>query len=170
VHRWILDTERLRLREFAAGDAAFILQLLNEPGWIANIGDRGVRSLEDARAYLLDGPLASYAQNGFGPWCVCLRDGEAPIGICGLIRRPQLEAPDVGYAFLEAYWGRGYAAEAAAATLAYGREVLKLPQIVALTAPHNAASGRVLQKIGFRPAGSINPPGLGGESRYYVLA
>jgi [ribosomal protein S5]-alanine N-acetyltransferase len=170
LHRWILDTERLRLREFAAGDAAFILQLLNEPGWIANIGDRGVRSLEDARAYLLDGPLASYAQNGFGLWCVCLGKGETPIGTCGLIRRPQLEAPDVGYALLEAHWGRGYAAEAAAATLAYGREVLKLPRIVALAAPHNVASGRVLQKIGFQPAGSIRPSGMDGESRYYVLA
>ena len=169
MHRWILETARLRLREFAAGDSAFVLKLLNEPGWIENIGDRGLRNLGDARAYLLDGPLASYAQNGFGLWCVCLKESEAPIGICGLIRRHGLEAPDVGYGYLAEHWGRGYAAEAAQAVLSYGLDVLKLPRIVAITGPHNHASGRVLEKIGFRPAGMIHPPGLPEESRYFVL-
>lgn len=168
MHRTVLETERLRLSEFSPADAEFVLQLLNEPGWIANIGDRGVRSLDDARAYLLDGPMASYAQHGFGLWRVALKTTDEPIGMCGLIRREHLEAPDVGYAILEAFWGCGYAEEAARATVEVGRSKFGMGRIVAITTPDNAASGRVLEKIGFARAGMIRQPGADADSFYFT--
>src|SRR3984885_15762266 len=106
----IIETARLSLRELDFGDAEFILELLNEPGFIRNIGDKGVRTLADARDYILQGPMDSYARNGFGLYAACLRDG-TPIGICGLVKREGLNAPDVGFAFLPRFWFLGCAVE-----------------------------------------------------------
>ena len=164
----ILDTERLTIRQFTLEDDAFILELLNEPGFIQNIADRNVRSLEDARRYLEQGPLASYAANGFGLFRVGLKQSDTSIGMCGLIRRTVLPDVDVGYAILQRYSGRGYASEAAAAMLDYGYRVLKLPRIIAITAPDNSGSIRVLEKIGLHYDRIINLPDLGGESRLFV--
>ncbi|MGH8028873.1 MAG: GNAT family N-acetyltransferase, partial [Arenimonas sp.] len=111
-------TARLRLRLLAEGDADFALELLNDAGFLAHIGDKGVRTREDARAYLCNGPLASYAAHGFGLWGVEPREGGALLGMCGLLQRDWLDAPDLGYAFLPAARGRGIAREAAEATLA----------------------------------------------------
>jgi RimJ/RimL family protein N-acetyltransferase len=146
----VLETERLLLRQFSTKDAGFILRLLNEPSFIQNIGDRGVRTLEDARAYLLNGPLASYAQNGFGLYLVVLKETGESIGMCGLIRRQGLEDVDIGYAFLPEFWSRGYAVESAEAVKAYARDVVGLKRLVAITDPANAGSIRVLEKIGLR--------------------
>jgi RimJ/RimL family protein N-acetyltransferase len=137
------------LRELDLGDDAFILELLNEAGFMRYIGDKGVRTLADAREYLLKGPMDSYARNGFGLYAACLRDG-TPIGICGLVRRAGLDDPDVGFAFLARYWTNGYAVESAAAVLAHARRVLKLERIVAITTPDNASSIAVLEKIGLK--------------------
>jgi RimJ/RimL family protein N-acetyltransferase len=166
----IFDTERLSVRQFSLDDADFILELLNEPGYIQNISDRNIRCLDDARRYLESGPIASYAANGFGLFRVALKDSDTPIGMAGLIRRTQLEDVDIGYALLERYWGQGYATEVASAMLQYGYEVLKLPRIIAIIAPDNAASAHVLEKIGLRSVGIINLPDLGGESRLFVPA
>ena len=152
----ILLTPRLAIRAFTLDDAAFIVELLNDPGWLANIGDRKVRTLDDARTYLRDGPIAAAARQGFALWAVLRRedhDGEAsatPIGMCGLVRRDGLEHVDLGYAFLPAGRGHGFAREAAAAVLKHGFERLGLQRIVAITAVDNAASGRVLEAIGMR--------------------
>jgi RimJ/RimL family protein N-acetyltransferase len=116
-----IETARLRLRELAAGDAPFILTLLNEPSFIQNIGDRGVRSLEDARAYIANGPVASYVRFGFGLYLVELRESGAPIGICGILKRDALPDPDLGFAFLPGHWKQGYAFESAAAVRHYAR-------------------------------------------------
>jgi RimJ/RimL family protein N-acetyltransferase len=137
------------LRELDLGDDAFILELLNEAGFMRYIGDKGVRTLADAREYLLKGPMDSYARNGFGLYAACLRDG-TPIGICGLVRRAGLDDPDVGFAFLARYWTNGYAVESAAAVLAHARRVLKLERIVAITTPDNSSSIAVLEKIGLK--------------------
>lgn len=166
----MLVTDRLRLRQLVLEDAPFILELLNEPAFIQNIADKGVRTLEQARGYLVNGPLASYAKHGFGLFAVELKDGGIPIGICGLIRREGLEDADIGYAFLERHWSKGYAVEAAAATLACGRERLGLPRIVAITAPGNQSSIRVLERIGLRCEGRINLPQCGGENLLYATA
>jgi [ribosomal protein S5]-alanine N-acetyltransferase len=165
-----LETARLRLRPMVLEDAAFILELLNEPPFIQNIADKGVRTLEDARGYIQSGPRASYAQHGLGLLTVELRESGLPLGICGLIKREGLEDVDIGFAFLERHWGRGYAVEAAAAAVEHGFRTLGLQRIVAITAPGNQGSIRVLERIGLRFEGMITLPQAGGENRLYGLA
>lgn len=143
-----LQTERLMLRHFTTKDAPFILELLNEPSFIQNIADRGVRTLDDARAYLRNGPIASYQRHGFGLLAVELQATGETMGMCGLIKRDNLPDVDIGFAFLPRYWGKGYAYEAAAAVLTYGREVHKLTRIVAIVLPGNTGSINVLKKLG----------------------
>ncbi|KPV49042.1 hypothetical protein SE17_34840, partial [Kouleothrix aurantiaca] len=109
----VLETERLRLRQFADSDAAFVLELLNEPSWLRFIGDRGVRTLDDALGYITNGPQAMYARYGFSLLVVERTTDGAALGMCGLIKRDTLDAPDIGYAFLPRAWGQGYAREAA---------------------------------------------------------
>ena len=145
-----LETERLIIRELMESDAAFILQLLNEPSFIYYIGDKGVRTLEDARQYILTGPVASYAKNGFGLYLVTLKDASTPIGMCGLIKRDELPDPDIGFAYLPDYWSKGFGFEAASSVLKYGAEILKLKRILAITSPDNEASGKLLMRIGLK--------------------
>jgi RimJ/RimL family protein N-acetyltransferase len=146
----VIETERLTLREFKGCDAGFILQLLNEDGFIHFIGDKGVRSLADAREYILKGPFDSYRRHGFGLYLTSLRHDGTPIGMCGLVKRDTLPDADVGFAFLERYWSKGYASESAAAVLEYGRQTLGLNRIVAITAQENHGSMAVLERIGLR--------------------
>lgn len=146
----VLATARLVLREMDGADAPFILELQSEPAWLRFVGDKGVRNVEDARRYIETGPRASYAKNGFGLWLVESQDDGLPLGICGLIQRDSLPDVDIGFAFSERSWGQGFAHEAAAAVLAYGRDVLGIGRIVAITDPNNRASIRVLEKIGLR--------------------
>lgn len=145
----VLETARLCLRHLTPEDAPFILGLLNEPSWLRFIGDRGVRTLDDARRYIENGPMAMYARHGFGLYLTALKDEDVPIGLCGLLRRAGLDDVDIGFALLPAYWSHGYAFEAAAAVLAHARDVLGLPRVVAITTPDNAASARLLEKLGF---------------------
>lgn len=148
-----LETERLVLRRIAPGDAPFLLELLNEPAFLRQIGDKGVRDETDARRYVLEGPVASYERFGFGLYLVALKASAEPIGICGLLKRESLGDADVGFAFLQRFWSHGYASEAAAAVLAEARRAFGLARIVAIVAPGNAASVRVLEKLGFRHEG-----------------
>jgi RimJ/RimL family protein N-acetyltransferase len=147
----IIKTERLFLRELsAAEDAEFVLELVNEPAWIRNIGDRGLRTIEAARGYILNGPAKSYEQNGFGLYLVGLKGSGEAIGICGLIKRDSLEDVDIGFAFLERFWSKGYAVESASAVMNHARSELGLKRIAAITIPENRGSINVLEKIGFR--------------------
>ncbi len=164
----LLKTSRLTLRQLTLDDAPFILELLNDPSFLRFIGDRGVRNLDDARKYLQNGPLESYTRNGFGLYLTQLKDGDIPIGMCGLIKREGLDAPDIGYAFLPPYWGKGYATEAADAVMAYGRTRLGLDRIVAITTPDNDASIRVLEKISLRFEKMITLPNIGGMSKLFT--
>jgi len=145
----ICETGRLRLRPFKLKDAGFILQLLNEPTFIENIADKGVRTLKDARAYLREGPMASYARFGFGLNLVELRETQTPIGMCGLLKRESLDDVDIGYAFLAEYRSLGYALESARAIIELCRQPFKFPRIVAVVNPGNQASIRLLGKLGF---------------------
>jgi RimJ/RimL family protein N-acetyltransferase len=165
----ILETPRLALRLIEAGDAPFILRLLNEPSFLRFIGDRGVRTLDDARAYIENGPVASYARHGLGLWLAQLRDGTA-IGMCGLLKRDNLDDIDIGFAYLPAFWGQGYAYEAAAAVMDHGRRVLGIPRIVAIVSPDNAGSIRLLEKIGLVYERRIDFNGDGRETSLYVPA
>lgn len=145
-----LQTARLELRPLAESEAEFILSLLNEPSFLENIGDRGVRTLDDAREWIQRAPMASYERFGFGLLLVSLRESGTPIGICGLLKRETLDDPDIGYALLPAYWGQGYALEAAMAITTDAWERFGLQRIAAIAKPENRASIRVLEKLGFR--------------------
>ncbi len=146
----LLKTERLILRELTLDDAPFILTLLNEPSFLRFIGDKKVRTLEDARQYMLNGPMASYAQNGFGLCLVELNDSQTPIGMCGLLKREDLPHPDIGFAFLPDFWGKGFAFEAAAAVMNDARERLKLNRVLAIVNPDNDASIKLLERLGMK--------------------
>lgn len=146
----VIRTERLILRQLSTDDAGFIHELVNDPDWLLHIGDRGVRTPDDARDYLQQGPIASYAQYGFGLWRVELLNSGVPIGICGLIKRDALEDVDIGFAFLPQFRSRGFACEAACATLEYGREEFGLSRIVAIVSPDNHVSLQLLIKLGMR--------------------
>jgi RimJ/RimL family protein N-acetyltransferase len=145
----VLETSRLILRELSEDDAEFILRLLNEPSFLRFVGDKGVRTVTDARDYIMTGPRASYARNGYGLNLVVLRETGEPIGICGLLNRDWLEYPDLGFSLLPAYWRRGYAFEAATAVLAVAESVHRLRRVLAFTNPDNVDSIQLLGKLGF---------------------
>lgn len=149
------ETPRLSLRRLDAGDAPFLVDLLNQPSFLANIGDRGVRTPEDALRYLRDGPLAMYERCGFGLWLLSRKSDGAAIGLCGLLRRDTLPDADVGYALLPPYWGAGYASEAVQATLRHAREKFGLRRVVAIVSEGNDASVRVLEKAGMKYEGRV---------------
>jgi RimJ/RimL family protein N-acetyltransferase len=157
-----LPTERLILRRLSPDDAQFILELLNQPSFLRYIGDKGVRNTDDALNYIQTGPVASYERFGFGLYLVELKDKAVPIGICGLLKRDSLPDVDVGFAFLPDYWSRGYAFEAAAAVMRYGKEKFGLQRIVAITSLENDASIKLLEKLGMKFQGLIK---LGEDQR-----
>jgi RimJ/RimL family protein N-acetyltransferase len=151
----VAETERLRVRWLNAGDSAFILELVNEPSWIQFIGDKGVKTPEDAVRYIENGPVAMYKRMGFGLYTVALRDIGEPIGMCGLIKREGLKDVDLGFAFLPRFWRKGYASESASAVMRYGRKVLGLGRIVAILSPDNHRSSKLLEKLGFCCEGTV---------------
>ncbi|SFH95590.1 Protein N-acetyltransferase, RimJ/RimL family [Collimonas sp. OK307] len=146
----VLETERLILRTLNEDDADFYLKLVTQPAWLRFIGDRGIRTVEAARAAILNGPMAAQELYGFSFYMTELKDEALPIGICGLIKRETLPDVDIGYAFLPEFWGKGYAYEAASAVLEHGKRTCGLQRIVAITAPDNHQSIRVLEKIGLK--------------------
>jgi RimJ/RimL family protein N-acetyltransferase len=143
-----LETARLTLRRLEFDDAPFLVGLLNQPSFLANIGDRGVRDVDDAHRYLREGPMALYEKFGFGLWHVARRADGAAIGICGLLRRDILPDVDLGYAFVPEYWGQGYAFEAAQATLQHALRKFGLTRVIGVVSPGNHRSIRVLEKLG----------------------
>ena len=149
-HVPIATTARLSLREIDGGDAPFILTLVNDAAWLRFIGDKNVRTESDARRYIEAGPAAMYAQRGFGLWLAERNEDGAPIGMCGLIKRDALPDVDLGFAFLPAYRGNGYAFEAARAAIDFAWARLGLARLVAITAPDNDDSVRLLERLGFR--------------------
>ena len=158
-----LRTERLTLTEVTLDDDEFVLELLNDPGWLQGIGDRGVRTVEDARTYIVE-------RFGKSLWLVARDASGERLGMCGLVvGREGLDSPDIGYAYLERHSGKGYATEAARAVLAHAREALGLEKIAAITNPDNTASQRVLEKIGFTFRQMIDLPGHDGPSAYFTI-
>ena len=165
----VCETERLRLNHLSSpDDAPFILELLNDPGFIQNIGDRGVRSLPQAGDYINNGPVASYQEFGFGLYLVETREPRARLGICGLLRRDFHPDVEIGFAFLPRFRGKGYALEAASAVMTLGLKTLRLERIVALTALHNHDSMKVLERLGLKFERMIQYPGRAEESRLFA--
>src|SRR5215213_5664693 len=164
----IIETERLLLRHITGDDAEFIFELVNEPGWIQNIGDRGVRTIDDARRFIADRLAASYERFGFGLYLVELKETGAPAGMCGLVKRDSLEDVDIGFAFLERFWSKGYAFESASAVMDYAQNALGLKRIVAIVSPGNPGSIKVLKKIGMDFERMIKMPGEEEEIKFFA--
>ena len=166
----VLQTPRLALRWLSMDeDAPFILTLLNEPAFHRYIGDRGVRTLADARSYILNGPLESCRRLGYGLYLVELQPERVPIGVCGLVRGEVLPDVDIGYALLEQCWGQGYAYEAAGAVAAYARDVLGLKRLLAVVNPDNERSIRLLKKLGMAYAGPVRLAAEAAEISLYSV-
>ncbi|MBO0951963.1 GNAT family N-acetyltransferase [Fibrella sp. HMF5405] len=154
----MLETDRLVLRRLATSDAPFIVELVNSPGWLKNIGDRQIRTVAQAETYLLNGPLASYEANGFGLYLIERKVDQTPIGMCGIIKRDTLETPDIGFALLPDYAGKGYAFEIAEATIDYATHTLNIPVISGIVLPANEPSIKLLKKIGLTFRQMIQAP------------
>jgi ribosomal-protein-alanine N-acetyltransferase len=164
----MFETERLTVRRIELGDAAFMVTMLNDPGFLANIGDRGVRTIEEAETYIRERVHASYDANSFGMFRVALKDSDEPVGTCGFVRREGLGGPDLGFAYLAAHTGKGYGYEAGRGMLAWGHDALGLGPLLAITAIGNAASAALLRKLGLREQGRVAIPGYEDESRFFV--
>ncbi|WP_298221452.1 GNAT family N-acetyltransferase [Flavobacterium sp.] len=154
----IIETKRLRLREFTLEDTQFIMALLNSPGWIEFIGERNVKTKQDAVNYLQNGPMKIYENHGFGLWMVELKDGKTPVGMCGILKRDTLEFPDIGFCFLPEFSGKGYAYESAMATMTVAQETYNVDNLCAITLAHNSPSIKLLEKLGFRFVSPIQFP------------
>ncbi|WP_368908087.1 GNAT family N-acetyltransferase [Bacillus wiedmannii] len=146
----VLETERLVLRWFDIKDAPFILELVNDPAWIQFIGDKRIKNLDDAKKYILNGPVEMYNKMGFGLYLVERKEDLTPLGMCGLIKRDSLEDVDIGFAFLEKFRSKGYGFESASAVIDYGVQKLGLKRIVAITTIDNINSGKLLEKVGLQ--------------------
>jgi RimJ/RimL family protein N-acetyltransferase len=156
----VIVTARLALRELTIDDAPFVLRLLNDPTFLRYIGDRGVRDLDEAQRYIIKGMVQSYERHGFGLWLVELRDdGHRPIGLCGLVSREGLPAPDIGFALLPLWWSQGLALEAATAVMEHARRVVGLARVLAIASLQNESSVRLLKRLGFRFDSEIRMPG-----------
>ena len=164
----VAETSRLRLRRPTAADADFFLELLNDPGFLEHIGDRGIRDLDAARGYVETAVLSSYQRHGYGMCVVEVKASGARAGLCGLVRRDWLDHTDLGYAFLPAFRGRGYAEESAAAVLADAAGRLDIGRLVAIVSPSNSRSMSLLEKLGFVPAGEVTAPGESKALRLYA--
>jgi RimJ/RimL family protein N-acetyltransferase len=165
----IVETRRLTIRRLTLDDAPFIWELLNDAAFMQFIGDRGVRTVDDACEYLTKGPLEMYERLGFGLWGVELRTTRTPMGICGLLKREWLDDVDLGFAFLPEFRGAGYAFESAAAVIGYGLDHLKLSRLTAIVSPGNAKSESLLARLGMQPGGMVRAPDATKDVQLYSI-
>lgn len=156
---WQLETERLFLRRVTLDDAGLMLAIWNDPAFVRNVGDRGIRTTEQAREAMQAGALKLYADYGYGPYSMVLKSDGPQIGICGLFRRDNLEDPDIGFAVLPDFCGRGYAGEAAFAVLKHARDDLGIQKLTAIVSPGNAPSIGLIEKLGLVFERMITMPG-----------
>jgi RimJ/RimL family protein N-acetyltransferase len=165
----VLETERLILRRLTVEDSSFILELLNDPAWLQFIGDKGVRTLDEARDYILKSLVAMYERLGFGLYLTELKGEGVPLGICGLIKRDSLEDVDIGFAFLPKFWRKGYAYESASAVMEYGKRAFGLNRLVAITSLDNYGSARLLEKLGFNFERTVKLSDDGEEVKLFAI-
>lgn len=165
----MLRTDRLTLAELSFDDVDFVFELLNEPTFKRYLGDKGIETTEDARNYLRDVPLQQYENHGYGLYRIGAGNDDVATGICGLVSRDEFPDPDLGFAFLSAHWGKGYAYESSLAVLAEGRDAHGLRRIIAMADEDNVASTRLLNKLKFRFEGMVIMPGETQEIRQYAI-
>jgi RimJ/RimL family protein N-acetyltransferase len=166
--KYVLETDRLRLREFTLDDIPFIVELVNSEGWLKYIGDRNIKTHEQAKNYLENGPLKSYQVNGYGLCLVETKEDQKAIGMCGILKRDTLDSPDIGFAFLPNFSGKGYAFEMALATLNYAKENLRITSVAAITMIDNVRSIKLLTKLGFGQYKKFRFPDTTEELLLYV--
>lgn len=164
-----LETSRLKLRWFVPGDEALLLAIWNDPAFIQYVGDRGIRTLEEAGEAMASGPLKLYEDHGYGPFRIALPDTDRAIGLCGLFKRDNLDDPDIGFGLLPEYCGNGYAYEAAEAVTAYARDGLGLERMMAIVSDDNAASIALIEKLGLIFERNITMPGDDKEICLYAI-
>lgn len=164
-----MKTARLSLHCMEETDAAFIFELVNDADFKKHIGDKGIRTLDDARAYIRDVPMSDYRARGYGGYLVRLRESGTPVGICGLYKRANLDHPDLGFALAAAYRGSGYATECARAVISHAESELGLQQIAAVVSPGNRRSMQLVEKLGFERWGSYRMPGEDVDLIYYRM-
>jgi ribosomal-protein-alanine N-acetyltransferase len=157
----------LSLRRLTPDDAGLLLAVWNDPAFIQFVGDRGIRGISEAREAMQDGVFRLYKEYGYGPYRVALKDGDTPVGICGLFRRDGLDRPDLGYSTLPEYCGKGYAYEAALAVLEYARSKLSIERVIAIISPGNVASVGLIGKLGFDFERMHTMPGEDSPVRVY---
>jgi len=160
----MIETERLKLTYFTLDEAPFVFKLMNSDGWLRNIGDRKIRTIEDARNYIAVNYFGTYEKFGYGPFLVSLKETGVPIGSAGLYKRDDLDYPDIGFVFLPEFWNKGYAYEAASAILQYGLSQLHLKIITGITLPDNFSSIKLLQKLGLSERGKYIYKDKNGET------
>ncbi|GAB3703801.1 GNAT family N-acetyltransferase [Spirosoma flavus] len=151
----MISTDRLIIRKLALEDASFIIELLNTPGWLQFIGDRGIRTLNDAQAYIQNSALKNYEELGYGPYLIHHKADNQLIGMSGLFKRETLDYPDVGFALMPDYMANGYGYEAASAVIEYAKSALQLPRVYGITNPSNNQSIKLLKKLGMILEGSF---------------
>ncbi|TYS91422.1 GNAT family N-acetyltransferase [Rossellomorea aquimaris] len=164
----VTETSRLALRWVEETDAEFIMKLLNEPGWLQYIGDKGIRTMDDAKDYIVCGPQTMYEREGFGLFLAERKDDRVPIGLCGLIKRDGLEDVDIGFAFLSDYQFQGYAFEAASATVDFAKD-MGIKRLVAITTKDNESSSKLLEKLDMKLEGYVTLPNDTEELKKYSL-
>ena len=167
---WHLETERLVLRRVTLQDADLMLAVWNDPAFIRHVGDRGIRTVEEAETALKEGAFKLYDDFGYGPYCMSLKVDRAQIGICGLFRRDNLDDADIGFTTLPDYCGKGFAAEAAHAVLAHARDDLGLRRLTAIVSPENLASIGLIEKLGMSFERGITMPGEENEISLYSMS
>lgn len=151
----MIETIRLKIRKAQLTDAPFFLQLLNEDSYIKNIRDSLVRTEEDAKAFIQKAYLDNYARHGFGLYVLDLKDSGKSVGVCGFVKRDDLQFPDIGFALLESECGKGYIFESAKAVLEFGRGQFGMIKILAITTHENVKSANTLERLGFVFKGPI---------------
>lgn len=166
---WELQTPGLVLRRVTLDDADLMLAVWTDPAFVSNVGDRGIRSIDDAKQAMQEGAFKLYANYGYGPYAMVSKAGGERIGICGLFKRDNLDHPDIGFAVLPEFRGKGFAAEAAFAVLAHARDDLELEELTAIVSPGNAPSIGLVEKLGLAFAGMITMPGDDEEICLYSM-
>jgi RimJ/RimL family protein N-acetyltransferase len=165
----VVVTQRLSIRRLTLDDAPFVWELLNDADFLQYIGDRGVRTVDDAAEYLARGPLEMYGRLGYGLWCVELRATETPIGICGILKREWLDDVDVGFAFLPEFRGKGYALESAKAVIAHAIDVLGMQRLVAIVSPGNVKSETLLARLGMKFREMVRAPEASADIQLFAI-
>ena len=154
----IAETKRLILSKITTNDAAFILELMNSPGWLKYIGDRNIKTVEAATVHIENNQLKCYKTYGFGYYKIQIKaENLKTIGTCGLLKRDELEHVDVGFSLLPNYHGKGYGFEAVTEIMNLAKSEFNMKRICAITLPINKPSIHLLEKLGLSYQKTVKP-------------